>query len=112
MIDLTIARCKVNATHKNKRFLFDEHDHERITNSIRACGGKKYFAPLFAASDTAEGTPCCRSTQSSIPVHGAGHRRECLDFADYAPQSSSASRFTAGAFGFLLLIQCGDRPEL
>jgi hypothetical protein len=27
------------------------------------------------------------------------------------PQSSSASRFTAGAFGFLLLIQCGERPE-
>jgi hypothetical protein len=29
-----------------------------------------------------------------------------------SPQSSSASRFTAGAFGFLLLIQCGVRPEL
>jgi hypothetical protein len=28
----------------------------------------------------------------------------------YFPQSSSASRFTAGAFGFLTLIQCGDRP--
>jgi hypothetical protein len=27
------------------------------------------------------------------------------------PQSSSASRFTAGAFGFLTFIQCGDRPE-
>jgi hypothetical protein len=26
--------------------------------------------------------------------------------------SSSASRFTAGAFGFFDLIQCGDRPEL
>jgi hypothetical protein len=26
--------------------------------------------------------------------------------------SSSASRFTAGAFGFLLLIQCRERPEL
>jgi hypothetical protein len=59
MVDLTIARCKVNATHKNKRFLFDEHDHERITNPVGDCGGKKYFAPLFAASDTSEGTPCC-----------------------------------------------------
>jgi hypothetical protein len=28
------------------------------------------------------------------------------------PQSSSASRFTAGAFGFLTLTQCGERPEL
>src|SRR5262245_56187856 len=27
------------------------------------------------------------------------------------PQSSSASRFTAGAAGFLLLIQCRERPE-
>jgi hypothetical protein len=26
-------------------------------------------------------------------------------------QSSSASRFTAGAVAFLLLIQCGERPE-
>jgi hypothetical protein len=30
---------------------------------------------------------------------------------DYFPQSSSASRFTAGAFGFLTLSQCGERPE-
>jgi hypothetical protein len=52
VIDLTIARCKVNATHKNKRFSFDEHDHERIKKSIGDSGGKKYFAPLFAASDT------------------------------------------------------------
>src|SRR5262249_40204923 len=28
------------------------------------------------------------------------------------PQSSSASRLTAGAAGFLLLIQCGERPEI
>jgi hypothetical protein len=28
-----------------------------------------------------------------------------------ARQSSSASRFTAGASGFLLLTQCRDRPE-
>jgi hypothetical protein len=27
------------------------------------------------------------------------------------PQSSSASRFTAGARGFLTLSQCGERPE-
>jgi hypothetical protein len=28
-----------------------------------------------------------------------------------APQSSSASRFTAGAFGFLFFTQCGTSPE-
>jgi hypothetical protein len=27
------------------------------------------------------------------------------------PQCSSASRFTAGAFGFLTFTQCADRPE-
>jgi hypothetical protein len=28
-----------------------------------------------------------------------------------APKSSSASRLTAGAFGFLTFTQCGERPE-
>jgi hypothetical protein len=42
-----------------------------------------------------------------------GHRLERLGFAaDHRPHSSSASRFTAGASGFLLLIQSGDRPDL
>jgi hypothetical protein len=40
------------------------------------------------------------------------HRLECLDLAGHPPQFSSASRLTAGASGFLLLIQCGERPEL
>src|SRR5205807_10229860 len=35
-----------------------------------------------------------------------GNHRRCRS------QSSSASRFTAGASGFLLLIQCGERPDL
>jgi hypothetical protein len=35
--------------------------------------------------------------------------RLCYFLAD---QSSSASRFTAGAFGFLLLSQCRERPKL
>jgi hypothetical protein len=30
--------------------------------------------------------------------------------SDYRRQSSSASRFTAGAFGFLTYTQCGDAP--
>jgi len=34
-----------------------------------------------------------------------------LGLADHPPQSSSASRFTAGAFGFLLLIQSRERPD-
>src|SRR5690348_15009134 len=29
----------------------------------------------------------------------------------YRPQSSSASRLTAGALGFLTFTQCGDRPD-
>ena len=31
--------------------------------------------------------------------------------ARQGPQSSSAARFTAGAFGFLTVTQCGERPE-
>ena len=39
---------------------------------------------------------------------GEGHRCHLGDCV----QLSSASRFSPGAFGFLLLIQCGERPEL
>ena len=31
--------------------------------------------------------------------------------AGHLPQSSSASRFTAGAFAFFILSQSGERPE-
>jgi hypothetical protein len=31
--------------------------------------------------------------------------------APHLPQSSSASRFTAGAFEFFILSQSGERPE-
>ena len=37
--------------------------------------------------------------------HFSGYLALCL------PQSSSASRFTAGAFGFLTFTQCAERPE-
>jgi hypothetical protein len=46
-------------------------------------------------------------------MQGGGKRREVADIEhrrNYR-QSSSASRFTAGAFGFLTLIQCAVRPE-
>ncbi len=47
---------------------------------------------------------------------GVFHRTNRLlrrdqDQAGHRLQSSSASRFTAGCFGFLLLIQCRERPE-
>jgi hypothetical protein len=42
-----------------------------------------------------------------------GYRWERLGFAEgHLSQSSSAFRFTAAAFGFLDLTQCGERPEL
>src|SRR6516164_1344842 len=41
-------------------------------------------------------------------TQGGGKRRSVTD---QRPQSSSASRFTAGAFGFLTLIQSGERPR-
>ena len=69
MIDLTIARCEVNAAHRNKRVLFDEHDHERITNSIDGCGGKKYFAP--ARAETAPpGAQVMPRDARGIPIRG------------------------------------------
>src|ERR1700730_18090536 len=48
-----------------------------------------------------------------------GHGRDCGGYllrvlplmVGHCPQSSSASRVTAGACGFLLLIQSGERPE-
>jgi hypothetical protein len=42
-------------------------------------------------------------------AHGYG--REYLGLADHPPQSSSASSFTAGACGFLVLTQCPDSPS-
>jgi hypothetical protein len=47
----------------------------------------------------------CSSTVDGGPDAASGHLRR-------RPQSSSASRFTAGAFGFLTLTQCAERPEL
>ena len=38
-------------------------------------------------------------------------RRKRRSVTDQRPQSSSASRFTAGAFGFLTLTQSGERPR-
>jgi hypothetical protein len=56
--------------------------------------------------------PCSGPRTDAERVDAHGHGREFFDRADHAPQSSSASRFTAGAAGLLLLIQCGERPEL
>jgi hypothetical protein len=42
-------------------------------------------------------------------AHPLGYRRAWLH--RLLPQSSSASRFTAGAAGFLILSQCSTRPE-
>jgi hypothetical protein len=36
---------------------------------------------------------------------------KCRKMKDQRPQPSSASRFTAGAFGFFTFTQCVNRPE-
>jgi hypothetical protein len=64
----------------------------------------------------AHGHQLCRCSElrdnSERRAMADGHRLEYLAFADdHRPHSSSVSRFTASAFGFLLLIQCGDRFE-
>jgi hypothetical protein len=67
------------------------------------------FAPApIAMADTA--LVVAPDTTQSPPQPTPGEL-DLLNLLDQRPQSSSASRFTAGAFGFLTLIQCGDRPE-
>src|SRR5262245_59690173 len=45
-------------------------------------------------------------------IHAEGEMRPYLHRHRFLPQSSSASRFTAaGAFGFFILSQSGERPE-
>jgi phage terminase large subunit-like protein len=39
------------------------------------------------------------------------HERECRTKGIQEPQCSSASRVTAGAFGFLTFIQCAEPPQ-
>jgi hypothetical protein len=44
-------------------------------------------------------------------VRAAGKLALATDVRTHLVQSSSASRFTAGAAGFLLFTQCRERPE-
>jgi hypothetical protein len=71
--------------------------------TIKKGGGRR---ALIAATNCGPypggGSHCGRTG-----VGPAGHHLR----APQRPQSSSASRRTAGAFGFLLLIQSEDRPE-
>jgi hypothetical protein len=58
----------------------------------------------------------CIKLHAAIEEAAAEHRlyNRCLAMANDspdAPQSSSASRLTAGALGFLTLTQSGDRPR-
>jgi hypothetical protein len=48
---------------------------------------------------------------SSPRNHAEGEMRSRLHRHRSLPQSSSASRFTAGASGFFILSQSGDRPD-
>ena len=85
-------------------------------SSLPACS---MFALMLARSAVLKGK-CAISSQSililSRSVLISLFSFSTLLFTYYLligrePQSSSASRFTAGPFGFLLLIQSGDRPE-
>jgi hypothetical protein len=52
--------------------------------------------------------PHCRQLYPTYHGRGAG---ASLDNRTCRPQSSSASRVTAGALGFLTFTQCGHRPD-
>jgi hypothetical protein len=64
--------------------------------------------PLYQ-TPTVPSAPSCRRDEVSLALCHVLNC--CLAEEPIHPQSSSASRFTAGAAGFLLLIQCRDRPE-
>jgi hypothetical protein len=68
----------------------------------------------ICASDASR---CCKLVmQSAVPAHGRSFQEKQLTAGFYhrhfcLPQSSSASRFTAGASAFFILSQSGERPE-
>ena len=45
------------------------------------------------------------------PLPLATKQTPSFDFRRLSRPTSLASRFTAGAFGFLIFIQCGERPD-
>src|SRR5262249_59696155 len=60
--------------------------------------------------------PCGPDTESGSGRNSLAFDTRCrtvgrISRGHHLPQSSSASRLTAGAAGFLLLTQCRDRPE-
>src|ERR1700719_4014680 len=73
--------------------------------------GKNIPALLYRRSSTGCIVQLHLQVSAAVTAYVAhGHRLERLGFAaDHRPHSSSANRFTAGASGFLLLIQSGDR---
>jgi hypothetical protein len=79
--------------------------------SLKTWGGREGGACSFM---TAASQLSWLQVSAAVTAYVAhGHRLERLGFAaDHRPHSSSASRFTAGASGFLLLIQSGERPDL
>src|SRR5215469_15558027 len=55
---------------------------------------------------------CAAITANPLRLALHGWRVRFFDLIQCGePQSSSASRFTAGAFGFLIFTRCGDLPE-
>jgi hypothetical protein len=77
----------------------------------RLRGTARYTAPtppFSSAWQIVRGVDSAFKTQpTSPPRHPFGG----VSSKGYFPQSSSASRFTAGAFGFLTLSQSGERSE-
>jgi hypothetical protein len=71
--------------------------------------------PVKPASNMKKGTKRTAKKRATIPAPPAlapkNLPRPRGFFFAQRPQSSSASRFTAGAFGFLTFSQCAERPD-
>jgi hypothetical protein len=67
----------------------------------------------FDAVVATDGLAINEEIAAAVRTHVAErYRLERLLLLGHLPQSSSASRFTAGACGFFDFTQCGERPEL
>jgi len=88
MIDLAITRCKVNATKKNKRVLFDGHDQQRIKLFRSTLAGKNFLRLSFAASHTPTASPTAgkkKATRSAAFNQSHGGRSAQLEAAGINP---------------------------
>jgi hypothetical protein len=82
-----------------------------IGYALRVSDDASSSTPTGPSRSNARLGPLCDRPSLRQARHPLGCRTSRWRSPRQRPQSSSASRFTAGAAGFLTLSQCGERPE-